>query len=227
MEAFWHLKGFCLDPSRVHNAHILLLFNFIGCTAVTLTYPFDILRARIAYVTLTKEQRHQTYLETLKILCREGQQKHGFRIAGLYQGYVPTILGIIPYAGASFYTFETLKGLYAKYCMDPTADRSNVSIPTLPKLFCGMLAGMCAQTASYPLDVIRRRSQLWRVSGHISPSDTFSVSQTMRLLMDIVKTKGWRELFVGLSINYIKVAPAMGISFVTYEFLKENIFHIK
>jgi solute carrier family 25 protein 16 len=49
----------------------------------------------------------------------------------------------------------------------------------------------------------------------------------VRLLIDIAKTKGWRELFVGLSINYIKVAPAMGISFVTYEFLKENVFHIK
>lgn len=181
----------------------------------------------MAYVTLTgTKHASQTYLETLKILLSEGQQKHGFRISGLYQGYIPTILGIIPYAGSSFYTFETLKGLYAKYWMG-SADHRNASIPPLPKFFCGMLAGVCAQTASYPLDVIRRRSQLWRVAGQISPSDTFTISQTIKVLFDIVKIKGLKELFVGLSINYLKVAPAMGTSFVTYEFLKEHLFHIK
>lgn len=30
-------------------------------------------------------------------------------IKGFYRGYVPTILGIIPYAGTSFFTYGTLK----------------------------------------------------------------------------------------------------------------------
>lgn len=31
---------------------------------------------------------------------------------GLYRGYVPTILGVIPYAGTGFFTYETLKRLH-------------------------------------------------------------------------------------------------------------------
>lgn len=27
----------------------------------------------------------------------------------LYRGYVPTVIGVIPYAGTSFYCYETLK----------------------------------------------------------------------------------------------------------------------
>lgn len=30
----------------------------------------------------------------------------------LYRGYSPTVLGVIPYAGTSFFTYETLKKLH-------------------------------------------------------------------------------------------------------------------
>lgn len=29
-----------------------------------------------------------------------------------YRGFVPTVLGVIPYAGVSFFTYDTLKRLY-------------------------------------------------------------------------------------------------------------------
>lgn len=31
----------------------------------------------------------------------------------LYRGFTPTIIGVIPYAGLSFFTYETLKKLHA------------------------------------------------------------------------------------------------------------------
>lgn len=30
----------------------------------------------------------------------------------LYHGFTPTVLGVIPYAGLSFFTYETLKSLH-------------------------------------------------------------------------------------------------------------------
>lgn len=33
-------------------------------------------------------------------------------LKSLYRGYVPTVLGVIPYAGTSFFTYETLKHKY-------------------------------------------------------------------------------------------------------------------
>lgn len=31
----------------------------------------------------------------------------------LYRGFTPTILGVVPYAGLSFFTYETLKKVHA------------------------------------------------------------------------------------------------------------------
>jgi hypothetical protein len=39
-------------------------------------------------------------------------KEHGLR--SMYRGYVPAMLGVIPYAGVSFYSYETLKKLYRR-----------------------------------------------------------------------------------------------------------------
>ena len=33
-------------------------------------------------------------------------------IRSLYRGFTPTVVGVIPYAGTSFFTYETLKKIY-------------------------------------------------------------------------------------------------------------------
>lgn len=38
----------------------------------------------------------------------------------LYRGFTPTMLGVVPYAGLSFFTYETLKKLHAGNAL-PTA----------------------------------------------------------------------------------------------------------
>ncbi|XP_029676477.1 graves disease carrier protein homolog [Formica exsecta] len=74
------------------------------------------------------------------------------------------MLGMIPYAGFSFYTFEKLKYLCLKYapqylCSEyKTTDSLILNIPA--KLLCGGAAGAVAHTFSYPLDVTKRRMQL-------------------------------------------------------------------
>lgn len=40
-------------------------------------------------------------------MFKKTYQSEGLK--GFYRGYVPTILGIIPYAGTSFFTYCTLK----------------------------------------------------------------------------------------------------------------------
>lgn len=37
-------------------------------------------------------------------------------IMSLYRGYAPTVLGVIPYAGTSFFTYETFKRLHYGKC---------------------------------------------------------------------------------------------------------------
>ena len=103
---------------------------------------------------------------------------------GFYRGYSITILGMIPYAGLSFSTFERLKHfvithetLSSVLCSHSTPARhTSIDIPSddessksshryselnvVGKLICGALTGITAQTVTYPMDVVRRHMQL-------------------------------------------------------------------
>lgn len=76
----------------------------------------------------------------------------------LYAGLGPTLMGIVPYGGISFATFETIKGMY-KRANEPEWEEDEM--PVLHKLAAGAVAGLIAQTATYPLHVVRRRMQVY------------------------------------------------------------------
>lgn len=96
------------------------------------------------------------------------------------------------------------------------------------KLACGSVAGLLGQTFTYPLDVVRRQMQVIYfltspnvrkcffvfcvnvVRGllqvqRLSASDIQSVRGTIDTLVMLAKTDGWKHLFSGLSLNYLKV----------------------
>lgn len=79
------------------------------------------------------------------------------------------------------------------------------------RLAFGACAGLIGQSASYPLDVVRRRMQTAGVTGH-----TYStILGTMR---EIVSEEGViRGLYKGLSMNWVKGPIAVGISFTTFD----------
>jgi solute carrier family 25 (mitochondrial carrier protein), member 16 len=197
----------------------LLAGSLAGALAVSVTYPFDIIRARIAYDIA----HHKKYLRKDVIvfktivnqLSKEGsasQSKIPFR--GFYQGFLPTILGIIPYAGVSFFVFESSKQYLRK--LNDSYDLSPIQIFT-----SGLFAGAIGQTVAYPFDVIRRRMQLYRITEHL-PAHHYD-SGIKNAIKYTIKTHGWMKgVFSGLSINYIKVAPASGVSFLVYETLKNK-----
>jgi len=129
-------------------------------------------------------------------------------IKGWFKGLVPTIEGIIPYAGVNFSTFETLKH-YA-----PKDENGNLSTPW--RLICGGIAGPTGQTVSYPWDVVRRRKQTWGFAPGTSDMGKISTTQAFRL---IVQTEGFFGLWKGISINYMKATPTTAIAFTVYETL--------
>ncbi|KAI9627847.1 hypothetical protein H4Q26_017169 [Puccinia striiformis f. sp. tritici PST-130] len=113
--------------------------------------------------------------------------------------------GMVPYAGTSFLVWGTLQSKLPKHLPNGMGD--NVVV----KLLCGSIAGMAAQTVSYPLEIIRQKMQ---VGGPLSHQ---TISQTARLIFN---TQGFCGFFVGLSIGYLKVIPTTAISFVTWSKLK-------
>ncbi|KAL4113491.1 hypothetical protein QTP88_017104 [Uroleucon formosanum] len=176
--------------------------SLAGVTSQTLTYPLDLARARMAVSTKNDyKSLGDVFKKTFKV---EG-------IKGFYRGYVPTILGIIPYAGTSFFTYGSLKSfIKEKHGYDNTG----------VNLACGAVAGMAGQSSSYPLDIIRRKMQTSVITG-------INYKNLRTTLKIIYKTEGIRQgFFKGLSMNWIKGPIATGISFATYDFVRKTLKNI-
>ncbi|KAL4649276.1 hypothetical protein ACB092_01G004400 [Castanea dentata] len=85
-------------------------------------------------------------------------------------------------------------------------------------LSCGALAGLFGQTFTYPLDVARRQMQVENLQPSFQGSARYR--NTREGLTTIVHNQGWRQLFAGLSINYIKIVPSVAIGFTAYDMMK-------
>ncbi|KAM4548396.1 mitochondrial coenzyme A transporter SLC25A42-like [Odontesthes bonariensis] len=173
----------------------LLAGSLAGMTAAMLTYPLDMVRARMAVTA------REMYSNIMHVFVRISQEEG---VKTLYRGFTPTILGVIPYAGITFFTYETLKKLHA--------EKTKRSQPyPHERLAFGACAGLIGQSASYPLDVVRRRMQTAGVTG----SSCVTILGTMR---EIVNQEGIRRgLYKGLSMNWVKGPIAVGISFTTFD----------
>ncbi|KAE9587901.1 putative mitochondrial carrier protein [Lupinus albus] len=192
----------------------LVAGSLSGGTAVLFTYPLDLIRTKLAYqiVSPTKlnasgmvhnEQVYKGILDCFGKIYKEG----GFR--SLYRGVAPTLVGIFPYAGLKFYFYEEMK-LHV-----PEEYKKSIMV----KLACGSVAGLLGQTFTYPLEVVRRQMQVQKLLG----SDNLELKGTVKSLVLIAQKQGWKQLFSGLSINYIKVVPSVAIGFTVYDTMKSYL----
>jgi len=201
----------------------LVAGSFAGGTAVLCTYPLDLVRTMLAYQVTGSctteldngarrvriQPAYRGILDVFAKVYREG----GLR--GLYRGVGPSLYGIFPYAGLKFYVYEELKRRVPK--------KHEHSM--LANLACGSLAGLVGQTFTYPLDVVRRQMQVQTLSINQNGASSLQLMEpkfkgTLDGLVTIVQRQGWKQLFAGLSINYVKVVPSVAIGFATYDAMK-------
>lgn len=201
------------------NSHVgkFLSGSCAGVTAVALTYPLDTIRARLAF-QVTGEHMYTGIIHAASSIFKD---EGGVR--ALYRGFVPTVCGMIPYAGFSFSSFEMLKYLCMKYLprwtCEPCSRNTGGLVLLVPaKLLCGGLAGAIAQSVSYPLDVTRRRMQLAMMNPETRKFGMGMV-QTMKLIYQ--ENGVFRGLYRGMSINYLRAIPMVAVSFSTYELMKQ------
>ncbi|XP_053504740.1 calcium-binding mitochondrial carrier protein SCaMC-3b [Ictalurus furcatus] len=175
--------------------------SLAGATAQSIIYPMEVLKTRL---TLRTTGQYSGMVDCAKqILHKEG-------VRAFYRGYVPNTLGIIPYAGIDLAVYETLKNAWLqRYCMG-SADPG-----VLVLLGCGTVSSTCGQLASYPLALIRTRMQA-QASTEGAPKLSM-VGQ----FKHIVTQEGVPGLYRGIAPNFLKVIPAVSISYVVYEHMKK------
>ncbi|KAI3814503.1 hypothetical protein L1987_14143 [Smallanthus sonchifolius] len=189
----------------------LLAGSLSGGTAVLFTYPLDLVRTKLAYQVVDPPKLNakgainsEHAFRGIRDCFTKTYKEAGMR--GLYRGVAPSLYGILPYSGLKFYFYEEMKSHV------PDEYRKNIVV----KLACGSVAGLLGQTSTYPLDVVRRQMQVQRLRASSSPE----LKGTVGTLFMIVQKEGWKQLFSGLSINYLKVVPSVAIGFTVYDFMK-------
>ncbi|KAL4394706.1 hypothetical protein AHAS_Ahas02G0178800 [Arachis hypogaea] len=224
--AYEHYKNLLqslIGENHSGNASKNLFVHFVGgglagITAASATYPLDLVRTRLA------AQRSAVYYRGIShafsTICRE----EGF--FGLYKGLGATLLGVGPNIAISFSVYEALRSFWKSQ----RPDDSTVMV----SLACGSLSGIASSTgtksltmycmcndllqhsATFPLDLVRRRMQLEGAGGRARVYNSGLFGTFRR----IVQNEGLRGLYRGILPEYYKVVPGVGIVFMTYETLK-------
>lgn len=177
----------------------LLAGSLAGLTATTLTYPLDVVRARMGAFWSTTPRYPGYFAAFDEILRVEGWR-------GLFAGLRPSMLGILPYAGISFATFETLKSHLTTKMAERARAQGLGDAPAQLQapiaLFSGASAALVAQTACYPLHVLRRRQQVNSEAAALS---------MWQLFRNIYHNEGVRSgLFKGRTCIHIRSASSCG-----------------
>ena len=169
-----------------------------GGISQTAIYPLEVLKTRLA---LRTTGQYKGILDAaIKIYTKEG-------LRSFYRGYIPNILGIIPYAGIDLAVYETLKKKYLN-------SHSSQEQPGFWMLLaCGSASSTLGQMCSYPLALVRTRLQA-QVLANI---DQRNASMT-GVFRTILQREGVFGLYRGITPNFIKVLPAVSISYVVYEY---------
>jgi len=194
-----------IEEGEIHFFRHLLCGSLAGMTAVLATYPLDLMRARMAS-EVGKNHKYKGIYHGFTTLVRT----EGF--FSIWKGLGASIQGIVPYAGVNFSVYETLKVLAPK--------NKDGELQTTWRLICGGAAGAIGQTVAYPWDVVRRRRQ---TMGFAPGSPDIKVTGTYSVMLHIIKKEGPRGLYRGITINYWKVTPAVSISFMVYEWMKDTL----
>ncbi|KAJ8388751.1 hypothetical protein AAFF_G00129840 [Aldrovandia affinis] len=177
--------------------------SLAGVIAQSSIYPMEVLKTRLA---LRKTGQYSGIADCAKqILRKEG-------LGAFYKGYVPNMIGIIPYAGIDLAVYETLKNSWLQRYATDSADPGVCVL-----LACGTISSTCGQLASYPLALVRTRMQ---AQATVAGGPQMSMSG---LFKHIMRTEGATGLYRGLTPNFMKVVPAVSISYVIYENLKMTL----
>ncbi|KAI5951916.1 hypothetical protein KGF54_004991 [Candida jiufengensis] len=224
---FEKCKNLILSYRKLHNLNSPQLRNnqltglerlfagsIAGIASVAVTYPLDLVRARITIQTasLNKLQKGKlskppTVWGTLKDVY-----KHEGGILALYRGIIPTTLGVAPYVAINFALYEKLREMMN----ESPKDFSN----PIWKLSAGAFSSFVGGVLIYPLDVLRKRYQVASMAGGELGFQYRSVSHA---LYSMFKHEGFFGAYKGLTANLYKIVPSMAVSWLCYDTLKSWI----
>ncbi|CAN1120440.1 Adenine nucleotide transporter BT1, chloroplastic/mitochondrial [Linum perenne] len=168
-----------------------------GVCSTLCTYPLELLKTRL---TVQRGVYDNLLDAFVKIVREEGPGE-------LYRGLTPSLIGVVPYAAANYWAYDTLRKAYKKAF-------KKEEIGNVMTLLIGSAAGAISSTATFPLEVARKQMQAGALNGG-------QYKSMLHALTGILEKEGLGGLYRGLGPSCLKLVPAAGISFMCYEACKK------
>ncbi|CAM9755592.1 unnamed protein product [Ectocarpus sp. 6 AP-2014] len=174
-----------------------------GAGSLCFVYPLDYARTRLASDVGSGKRDFNGLWD-----CLSRTAKGPKGVAGLYNGFGVSVMGIIPYRGVYFGLYDSFreknpfkddkgaKGLLSKFCIAQTV-------------------AIASGYASYPFDTIRRRLQMQSEK----PPSEWLYKGTTDCFTKIVKEEGGAALFKGAGANALRTVGS-ALVLVMYDQMK-------
>jgi solute carrier family 25 thiamine pyrophosphate transporter 19 len=217
---FWSFEVFTKEVSKLNiSPNFTPIANFAcgavaGCSATLASFPFDVVRTRL----VAQSEKHRVYSGTLEAFTSI-LKNEGFLV--LYRGILPTFIQVAPHAGTQFMCYKVFNNIY-KYVTNST------TTSLLNSLISGSLAGLCAKTVVYPLDLAKKRMQIQGFEkGRLVFGEFFKCKGLNDCLFRIYEIEGFYGLFKGLSPSLVKAVFTTALHFSSYEMICQFLQNTK
>merc|ERR1719171_3511548 len=162
--------------------------GFAGAASLTIVYPLDYARTRLASDVGAGKKQFEGLVDCLKKTAGGPQGP-----IGLYNGFGPSVAGIIAYRGAQFGLNDTIMSFnpYAK-------DFGFVAV--VSKFVVAQIAVTASGLVAYPFDTVRRRLQM----ESDRPMADRMYKGTIDCGVKILKTEGFGGMYKGALANIFR-----------------------
>jgi solute carrier family 25 (adenine nucleotide translocator) protein 4/5/6/31 len=174
-----------------------------GAGALTIVYPLDYARTRLASDVGGGKKQFEGLVDCLTKTARGPGG-----VMSLYNGYGPSVAGIIAYRGSQFGLNDTINAF------NPYQKELSV-IGVVSKFVVAQIAVTASGLCAYPFDTVRRRLQM----ESEKPMDQRIYKGTFHCVKHIVANEGVPGLYKGLVADIVRGAGA-AIVLVAYDRIK-------
>ncbi|KAH8868360.1 Calcium-binding mitochondrial carrier protein SCaMC-3 [Schistosoma japonicum] len=184
----------------------LLVASLAGATSLTITYPVEILKTRMA---LRRSHETNSILSVIRILYTEGS------LRGFYRGYKISMMSYVPYSGMELCLYEMLKQRYVEYhySLQPNTDRTiKVHMPAMVTVPLILISCCIPMIITYPANLLRTRYQA---------SSSPYAAPIIKSMCSIVQKNGFKGLYRGLSASLSKTVPSVCVTYLVFESTSE------
>ncbi|XP_021905032.1 mitochondrial thiamine diphosphate carrier 2-like [Carica papaya] len=203
------------EPGQLKSAVINATAGAVaGAISRTVTSPLDVIKIRfqvqleptsswaLLQRNLSGPSKYTGMFQATKNIFREEG------LTGFWRGNVPALLMVMPYTAIQFAVLHKLK----TFASGSQKAEDHINLSPYLSYISGALAGCAATVGSYPFDLLRT---ILASQGEPKVYPTMSSA-----FLDIIRTRGFRGLYSGLSPTLVEIVPYAGLQFGTYDTFK-------